>query len=657
MNKQITTQSRQSRFAAGSKLLAVLLVCLASLTTYAQQPVAGFFSETDKQNIRTSAQTDWGKTILDTLKAQVVERLKHSLKLPEEEGGHLHDYFCPVHNVYLDFDWEKPHEHFCGFCGKSWQTDRIDWAWITELHNRNRSFLTSCMYLYLGTGDKQYARHIRNLLMEYADKYPGYHVHDKARNSTNPADYSAKLYAQSLDESGWFSEACRAYSVVKPTLTAKEIVRIETRLFREAANLLLKRGGGGNWQMWNNSGVAALGVVLNNDSIVDVALRAPKVGHRDMMRSHVNRDGWWNENSANYHFFPLRAILLTADAVRGRGDNLHDRQLEYMLQAPIKSLYADLTFPSHNDGWYGESLPSQAQLYEWGYARYRNPLFMEALQACYVHTPRLSPEALLTATDIRGTGQTPTLESYLFARTGYAMLRNGGNTVILKYGPSGGGHGHPDKLSISVHNGRSEILPDFGTCAYGIPDYLNWYKRTLSHNTVVVDFKDQKPSTGQLVNFEPNSVEAYADEAYPGVQMTRRLSLDGSRLQEEFECISQEVHTYDYVLLLTEKPIIAGTFVPAELHENVSYEQLKEVRKATFHKPFSLSTPSADITFQVDTQEPFTVFIGEASGVPPTNPSVKTVTGSERRPVQPCYPVIIRTRDENMRITSGWVLR
>lgn len=52
-------------------------------------------------------------------------------------------------------------------------------------------------------------------------------------------------------------------------------------------------------------------------------------------------------------------------------------------------------------------------------------------------------------------------------------------------------HGHPDKLSISIHDGRKEILPDLGTTAYGVPDCYAWYQKTISHNTVTVDRKNQ----------------------------------------------------------------------------------------------------------------------------------------------------------------------
>lgn len=635
--------------------LTFLLLFIAS-TLCGQGQESWFFSKDDIQNIQSSAHTSWGKTIIESLKSQINEREKHSLAVPKEEAGHLHDYFCPVHNVFFDFNWDNPTAHYCSFCDKTWSNDRINWAWIAELNDRNKQYLVNCMYVYLATGEKKYANAIKNMLLDYADKYPGYKVHDKGRNTTQPGNYSAKMYAQSLDEAVWFSDVCRAYSVVKPVLKKNEITKIETRLLREAANLLLQRGGGGNWQVWNNSGLAALGVALNDREIVKTAIDDKKVGYRHMMQTHVNKDGWWNEGSPNYHFYPLRAMQLTADAVRCMGYDLIDIQLEKMFTAPVKGVYNDLSFPSHNDGWYGVSLPTQINLYEVAYARFKNPILLNTLQACYNVEDRLSPDALLTNTTINHDKRLRESESHLFGHTGYGVLRSGERTVVLKYGPSGGGHGHPDKLSISIHNGKNEILPDLGTSAYGIPSYLKWYKTTLAHNTVTVDFKDQKPATGQLVYFEPTSMEAFTDKAYPGVDMTRRLYLDDNSLRDEFECKSDDIHTYDYMLLFTQQPQIQGVFAEATLNEGVPYQQIKEVKKTTLSKEFSVRTPAAIVTITVDGVSSFEVFTGQAVGVPSTNPSIVTKTGTERRPVETCYPVIIRTKDRNMRIKTNWKL-
>lgn len=49
--------------------------------------------------------------------------------------------------------------------------------------------------------------------------------------------------------------------------------------------------------MWHNSGLAALGIALENDSIVNVAINKDKYGYHYLIEKHKNNDGWINEGS------------------------------------------------------------------------------------------------------------------------------------------------------------------------------------------------------------------------------------------------------------------------------------------------------------------------------------------------------------------------
>src|SRR5207244_5528008 len=88
--------------------------------------------------------------------------------------------------------------------------------------------------------------------------------------------------------------------------------------------------------------------------------------------------------------------------------------------------------------------------------------------------------------------------------SGYVVLRGGqgANYLLLKYGPHGGGHGHPDKLNVIVFAHGRRLSPDLGTPGYGIALNESWYRTTLSHNTVQIDGRSQPPATGSLVSLE-----------------------------------------------------------------------------------------------------------------------------------------------------------
>jgi len=624
----------------------------------AQQPEKHsyyFFDEEDIQNIRAAAQTDWGQNILSVLKEQVQKRRQHSLRIPLLEGGHGHHYFCPIHNVLFTFDWDNPYRHYCSLCGRHWENvNRYDWAWINTVHNENLKYLTACMYLYIATSDRVYAEYIRDMMLDYASKYPTYFEHNASREPTQI--HSGRMFAQSLDESVWASDAARAYWIAKPVMTDGEIKKIEDGYLKVCAKMLLNRFQGGNWQMWYNSGLAALGVALQTDSIIDIALNHPSRGYNYLMEKHVYNDGWWSEGSPVYHYYPLRAILLTADAVRCRNINLFDQKLYNMLASPALGVYSNLTFPAHNDGWYGESLIEQTPLYEIACQRFKDKFFVDLLKACYKFKERTSGTALQNGMDISAGAEKLPLKSIYFEDVGVAVLRSNDRAVVLKYGPYGGGHGHPDKLSISLFDGKEELLSDLGTSAYGVPDYIRWYRKTVAHSTVVVDGKDQATVTGQLVTFKPSDtggiVEAKVIDAYPNVEMTRNLNLKNNRLTDVFSCTSPDIHTYDYVLILTQKPQFTMNGEPVDISNAAGYDRISntELRKAK--RQITCRIENAEITIQLLSGNEFEVITGKAPGIPPTNPS----WGSEYTE-KPVFPLLIRVKDKNLKIKTEWKIK
>jgi len=142
----------------------------------------------------------------------------------------------------------------------------------------------------------------------------------------------------------------------------------------------------------------------------------------------------------------------------------------------------------------------------------------------------------------------------LFPSSGVAVLRQAAGdftrqpastAVSLSYGPYGGGHGHPDKLSIVVYAQGRQWIPDFPSMPYGTHWKAEWTAQTVSHNTVVVDGISQRPNAkggpnfpvdrtsdpvlGQLDRFDPENklVAASCDSAYPGLKLSRTVRLCG----------------------------------------------------------------------------------------------------------------------------------
>ena len=80
--------------------------------------------------------------------------------------------------------------------------------------------------------------------------------------------------------------------------------------------------------------------------------------------------------------------------------------------------------------------------------------------------------------------------SVLLESQGLAVLRTDGRYVSLECGQLGGGHGHPDRLHLTLHAGGVHWLADPGTGSYVARD-LFWYRSTLAHNAPRLDGASQ----------------------------------------------------------------------------------------------------------------------------------------------------------------------
>jgi len=169
----------------------------------------------------------------------------------------------------------------------------------------------------------------------------------------------------------------------------------------------------------------------------------------------------------------------------------------------------------------------------------------------------------------------------LFPSSGVAVLRQAtgdftkepdSTAVALSYGPYGGGHGHPDKLSIAAYAQGRQWIPDLGSMPYGTHWKGEWTAQTISHNTVVVDGVSQKPTGARNVEWPVDSstnrafgtlgrfdaqhklVSASCDHAYDGFALKRTVQICANCVVDRFDVSPTpkhsrtSTHQFDYVL-------------------------------------------------------------------------------------------------------------
>ncbi len=259
----------------------------------------------------------------------------------------------------------------------------------------------------------------------------------------------------------------------------------------------------------------------------------------------------------------------------------------------------------------------------------------------------------------------------LLPSSGVAMLRQhagdftaqlGSTAVALSYGPYGGGHGHPDKLSIAVYAQGRQWVPHYGSMPYESHWKTEWTSHTLSHNTLVVDERSQRPAgdknlmwpvdssqdrvLGTLERFDADAklVAARCASAYPGLVLRRQVRLwqhcvvDCLDALPDPDAAPQQVageHQFDYVLHVDGQG--GDCSVPLQprsgpLGSKCGYQLVDKVRSAVIDKPAQLTFLAGESRWRLwvlPQESSLEVIVGEA----PTNKP------DERKPI-----VVLRQR-------------
>ena len=407
----------------------------------------------------------------------------------------------------------------------------FDAGWRTVLNGRILGGVGACALVWRATDDVRYRDHVVDLLLAYARLYPGL-----PPNGVHVG--KGRVTGQSLEEAVWAVGVAHAYDGVRDVLAPADRDRIEDDLLRGLAEqlqgqLLHKIH---NIECWHLAALATLGVLLDDDTLVSVAVGGEH-GLRSQLREGILDDGWWAEGSPSYHFYMMQSILWAGVALRHRApDLLATPRLRAMFSTPLTMLRSDLSLPALNDGWLSIALPlgtgAYAGLYEEAYGLWNDAGDAGFLQELYNRgVPRNAATALTMGPDLDGVSGRLPPPRRVHGSSGYAVLADSAGpdspgsraderSLLLKYGPHGGGHGHPDKLALDLHAFGVRLAPDAGSPAYNSPLQGPWFRQTLSHNTVLLDGQSQPEAEGQLLAFEPPDGAAGAGPgARPGVAM------------------------------------------------------------------------------------------------------------------------------------------
>jgi len=419
------------------------------------------------------------------------------------------------------------------------------------------------------------------ILAAYAERYWRYPNRD---NVLGPSRLFFSTYLESLRIGNYLAAAMllKAADRLNDATT-----RAVNQVAEEAATLIGDFDEGfSNRQTWNNAALTAIAVWFEDEDLAQRAIEGP-TGLLAHLRRGFGRDGMWYEGE-NYHLFALRGLLTGAgwarlagvDCFGGRGDDARlAERVTAALRAPALSALPDFTFPARKDSRYGVSLaqPAYLELWEVGLARlgkretgsgkhdeigswlaflYRDakPLVPETFES-YLHEAPVSRvpspvsrtslswwSLLEMAPELSGDAEAWRPGSVLLEAQGLAVLRGERRYAGLECGLYGGGHGHPDRLHLTLHADAVHWLPDPGTGSYVSRD-LFWYRSTLAHNAPRLDGVSQPPGDAVCEMFDLQDDWAWVRGRYGG--LARTVVSGPTYLVDVVELAGREDHTVE----------------------------------------------------------------------------------------------------------------
>jgi len=364
----------------------------------------------------------------------------------------------------------------------------------------------------------------------------------------------------------------------------------------------------GNTQFWAISFMGLVGMLSGNNEAIEHAISG-KYGFKTILETKLMDIKFWPEPLGYTYDYVLCSLLMLAEASRVNGfDDLYryESPKGTSLKGIVDGLF-ELCFPNGllvpgGDGTYAAEISADNKIIKYSGAYLHNSPFsritnkFEILYRAY-KDPKYAwviqqeKERLCYDTTVWGDNtltygipiiksEAPTFKDSICPEIGHALIStdnsknywNGNNvTLHVRNGCSLQFHGHNDQFNI-------------GLFVYGRLIYPEWWRRweylaprasqnnrnktpishyAIGHNTVAVDKKNPDYPRHQLVTTkeEINDVSftglkesghlkyfSLEGSVYKGVTQKRTLGITPDYLLDIFECKSDDIHTYDYIL-------------------------------------------------------------------------------------------------------------
>ncbi len=460
-----------------------------------------------------------------------------------------------------------------------------------EKHKQNYLEMYNAGLVYQLTGEERYAIFVRDMLIEYAKLYPSLGIHPMQKNQA-----PGKLFWQGLNESVWLVYTIQAYDCITEFLSAEERVNIEDHLFKNMVKFFTEEDKYSfdrvhNHGTWAVAGVGMTGMVLGDSLMVQKALYSTHLdgsgGFLKQIDELFSPDGYYAEGPY-YQRYALLPFIVFAQALENNRPEL--KIFEYREGVLLKAVTTVLQMTNSDGRFYpiNDAIKEKSWLTSeliFG----TNIVYARTKEATLLDVANLQQQVLLSAEGLavaraiaEGKAQKFERKSMIIRdgakgdKGGLALLRLGESdnqtSVLFKFASQGMGHGHFDRLGISLYDLGQEILPDYGAARFlnvvakeggtYLPENKTWANQTVAHNTLVINEQsgfggsyaegekyNPKLVFADLENPEVQIVSATDEHCYEGAVLNRTLALleanGRTYLIDLFDVKNEKIGLYD----------------------------------------------------------------------------------------------------------------
>ncbi len=435
------------------------------------------------------------------------------------------------------------------------------------------------------------------MFLGYADMYPKLGLHPKSKEN-HPA---GKLYWQGLNEAVTLFYFIQSYDLAKNSLPQEDRIRIEKDLLVPMAKFLSEDSYEvfnkiHNHGTWSVAAVGMTGMVLGDDDMVERSIygsnKDSKTGFLAQLDALFSQDGFYSEGPY-YHRYAILPFIAFAEAIENnrpdveifeyRDGILHKAVTTLLQLTDEKGRFYPINDAIKSKTWESDEVVFATNI---AYERYEDASLLPVIKMMdnISFTDAGAAAALAIEDSTNDFYERPSLfiaDGVAGDRGGLALMRSPQKTAdqlqaVLKFSTQGMGHGHFDRLSISIYDHGNEVISDYGAARFlnieaksggrYLPENKSYARHTIAHATVTVDEKSQNRSSvdlseersSQLVYQSMESehlqlVIAADTTAYDGVKMTRSITMvNDSTISSRpfiidiYDLDSQLSHQYDY---------------------------------------------------------------------------------------------------------------